>query len=283
MRRGIIFALIAATFYGLNIVFACIATKAGIPPSHLVVYRILFLLVICVPFLRKFTLTSDNVKMLLPLSFASALVGFAYFTSVSYITVSEAAPIFYTFPLWILLLSPIILKTKPDNRLYWLFALAFIGLCLIIGFSFKLPDYRGVIAALVASLCATTQFFTAKRASEGLAPITVIVFVNGVILPLVLAFAYIEHHPVNVDLLLIVPFSVFMVCAAYAIGFALQMQASKITPPAILGLVFCLEPVVAMIASSILLGEGLGGVQLIGAACVIIALVSASILQIKRA
>jgi drug/metabolite transporter (DMT)-like permease len=282
MKRGILFALCAASLYGINIVYARMATSSGVMPADLVLFRVIFLFVICLPFMKSFSVEREKILPLIALGIASATVGLAYFTAVKYISVSEAAPLFYTFPLWILLFTPLIIKTKPDNRLYGLFAVAFVGLCLIIGFSFKLPDYRGVIAALIASLAATAQFFMAKRVSDGLTPVTVLFFVNLVIFPIALSLALFQGGPSHPSLLLNVAFPVFMVGAAYAGAFALQMEASKAAPPAVIGLVFCLEPVVALVASALLLGESLAGVQFIGAGLVIAALITASYLQLRK-
>lgn len=282
MKKGILFALCAASLYGVNIVYARIATSQGVMPADLVLFRVVFLFVICLFFMKNFSMKRENFIPLIALGIVSATVGLAYFTAVKYISVAEAAPLFYTFPLWILLFTPFVMKIKPDPRLYGLFAVAFVGLCLIIGFSFKLPDYRGVIAALCASLAATAQFFMAKRVSEGLTPVTVLFFVNLTIFPIALSLSFLQGGPSHPSTVLTVVFPIFMVVAAYAGAFALQMEASKAAPPAVIGLVFCLEPVVALIASALLLNESLAGVQFIGAGLVIIALVTASYIELRK-
>lgn len=70
--------------------------------------------------------------------------------------------------------------------------------------------------------------------------------------------------------------------AGYLAGFALQMVAARRAPAAMIGLIFCLEPVVAILFAGLILGETLSHAQMIGTLLVLAALVASSLAELRR-
>ncbi|MFL5392217.1 MAG: EamA family transporter, partial [Myxococcales bacterium] len=78
------------------------------------------------------------------------------------------------------------------------------------------------------------------------------------------------------------PFAVGMTLAGYVLGFVLHLMALVRIPAVMAGIVFCLEPVVAALASTLILGERIEPVQLFGGGLVIAAII-ANVLRESRA
>jgi drug/metabolite transporter (DMT)-like permease len=64
-----------------------------------------------------------------------------------------------------------------------------------------------------------------------------------------------------------------MTVGGYVIGFVLQFLALARISALVAGIVYCAEPVVAAITSTLVLGEGLEGIQFLGGALVLGAIV----------
>jgi drug/metabolite transporter (DMT)-like permease len=213
----------------------------------------------------------------------SASVGLCYFTAVNYIPVSTAAMVFYTFPLVILILTPFIDKTPVSPVIWGLAAFAFLGLALVIGGDFKALDWRGIIAALAASITAATQFFMAKRITKRFSPVALVFYIHCIILPIVFILTTFQGGVKPPGVLFNAFLPVLIVALGYVFGFVLQMEASRNAPPALIGLIFCFEPVVALTSAAFIFHESLTLTQIIGAVCVLTALITASIISLKQA
>ena len=107
---------------------------------------------------------------MLGLGLGTAAVGLCYISSVAFIPVGVATIIFYTFPLIILVASPMIDGDRPTLARAAIFGLAFAGLAIAIGPSFQTLDPRGLALAGGAALGATVQFFFAARATRAVDP-----------------------------------------------------------------------------------------------------------------
>ena len=63
-----------------------------------------------------------------------------------------------------------------------------------------------------------------------------------------------------------------MVIGGYLVGFALQFMALGRIKAASAGIVYCVEPVVAALAATVILGESFKGLQWLGGALVLTAI-----------
>ena len=98
-------------------------------------------------------------RAILALALGGAGVGIGYMSAVAFIPVSVAVVIFFTFPILIVLLSPLVDGGGMRGSLLVLAAIAFTGVALVIGPGIGALDWRGVALAGLASISATLQFF----------------------------------------------------------------------------------------------------------------------------
>ena len=119
-------ALIAATFYGLNIPFARLASFAGVSGATLVFYRVLLMLAVVLAFVlvtrRSIAVAPSERATIVVLGLVTTLVGICYISSVSFVPVAVAVALFYTFPVVIVLASqtpktPVRRPARPFARL----------------------------------------------------------------------------------------------------------------------------------------------------------------------
>ena len=165
--NGLLFALVSASLYGMNIVYARMASFAGASGSAIVVYRVLLMLVLVgiVVAVTRSSLKAarDERGTLLLLGISTTFVSVCYLSSVAYIPVTVAAVVFYTFPILIVLASPFVEGTKLTRALLGVVALASLGVVLVVGPAFGDLDWRGLALAFGASIATATQFFAAAR------------------------------------------------------------------------------------------------------------------------
>ena len=282
---GIGTALAGAIAYGVNIVYARAATQQGVSAADLVFLRV-FLMLGAVT--ATIGLAGGSLKVerrhrpvLALVGVSSAGIGLAYFFAVSFVPIGVAAVIFYTFPLLILIASPFVDGERLTLKRLAVFALAFAGLAVALGPTLGAVDLRGVALAAVASLFAACQFFAAAHAGRHVAPSALLFWSHVVIMPIA-GLAALWHGLGQLDALTGAWFAAAMTMLGYLAGFAFQMLSARSAPPALVGLVFCLEPVVAIATANLVLGETLTTPQMVGSLLVLAALVASSLAELRR-
>ncbi|MDJ1157390.1 EamA family transporter [Chelatococcus sp. SYSU_G07232] len=282
---GLLFALAAATAYGCNISFARLASFEGLPGTALVFYRVFAVaafMVVAVPLL--------GLRMMVPpaergaiavLGLGTVVVGVAYLSAVAFIPVTVAVVIFYTFPILIVLASPFVEGTRPSAARLGLALAAFVGVVMVVGPVFRSLDPRGLTLAAMASLGATVQFFAAARCRHAETAAKVF-WVHVIVLPATAIIGFATGAMVPPAALLAAPVAVVMTIGGYVVGFVLQLVALARAPAVAAGLAFCLEPVVAALTSTAVLGERLTPGQIAGGALVLAVIVTNVILEHRR-
>ncbi|MCA0318087.1 MAG: EamA family transporter [Proteobacteria bacterium] len=282
---GIGLALASASAYGFNIVYARMATQAGVSAADLVFLRVFLMMGIGTAAIGmiggSLRVERRDWPPLVAVGVASAGVGLAYFFAVSFVPVGVAAIIFYTFPLLILLASPLIEGIPFTARRLGVFALAFAGLAIAIGPALGGIDMRGVLLAALGSVIAACQFFAAAKAGGRIAPPALLFWSHVIIMPIAGVVA-LSVGTTGWGAIAGAWFACAMTILGYLIGFALQMLAARQAPAALIGLVFCLEPVVAIGFAGVILGETLTGAQMMGSLLVLSALVASSVTELRR-
>jgi drug/metabolite transporter (DMT)-like permease len=74
--------------------------------------------------------------------------------------------------------------------------------------------------------------------------------------------------------LALAPFAVAVTIGGYVVGFLFQIAALVRLSAVAAGIAYCIEPVVSALASTVVLGETLGPVQIFGGALVLAAIVA---------
>ena len=284
-RNGLLLACASAAAFGTNIVSAQIAGQAGLSGPLLVFYRVLLMLILvggtALVWRGSLRLARSERQPVLLFGFATALVGIAYLSSVSFVPVSVAAVVFYTFPILIVLAEPLLTSAPFRADRLAVALVAFLGVALVVGPDLHGLDPRGLALAFLASLSATAQFFAAARCAQ-VATLPKLFWSHVVILPVTLAILAITGGLLPPQTFLLAPIAIAITYGGYIIGFVLQILALARIAPGPAGLAFCAEPVFAVAIAAIVLAERLGPLQYGGGALVIVALVTNVILEHSR-
>jgi len=278
-------ALGGASAYGINIVFARMAADAGISGVSVVFYRVLLMLVAVVAivlFTRRSLLVPKGERVAVALlGLSSTGVGVAYISSIAFIPVTVAVVIFYTFPILIVLLSPLVDGGGRRPELLLIALVAFAGVAFVVGPAFGELDWRGIALAALASVSGTLQFFAATR-TRRTDTLSKVFWVNVMVAPSSVAIGLAFGALAPPEALAAAPVVMLLVVATFMIAMLLQLAALIRAPAVVIGLAFCAEPLVASLASALLLGERLGPVQILGGALVIGAIAANVLIENRR-
>lgn len=283
--NGLFLALGSAGLYGLNIVYARIASFAGASGSALVVYRVLLMLIlagIVAVLMRRSLKVAENERgTLVLLGIATAFVGICYLSSVAFIPVTVAAVVFYTFPILIVLASPFVEKTRLTPTLLGVVLVASLGVAMVVGPAFGGLDWRGLALAFAASIATAIQFFSAARCRKtGVMAKTF--WIHLIVLPTAILISLIAGQLVPPTTLAVAPLAVAITIGGYVLGFVLQFMAlGRITAVAA-GIIYCTEPVVATLSSALILNETLSPLQIAGGTLVLAAIIANVLLEQRR-
>jgi drug/metabolite transporter (DMT)-like permease len=268
---GVALILMSASCYGMSVPFARAAALSGVPGPQMAVLRTAFTLCCIGPAIRWLGngvhVPVIERRSLLLLGLVSAVLSLAYLSAVTLIPVGVAVTIFYTFPLLILIASPLLEKARFTRQRLALFVTAFAGIVAAIGPSFQSLDWRGLVLAMVASVAAATQFFIAARAPGGGGLVTIF-WMNMVMLPIALVVSLVFGSPTKLALATAALPATLSVLF-YAVGVVSQMRGLRMTSATTGGLVFCLEPIVATLSATVILNEHLTLSQYTGGAIVL--------------
>ncbi len=283
--NGLLFALVSASLYGFNIVYARMASFAGVSGSALVVYRVFLMLalvgLVAALTRRSLAMAREERGILLLLGVSTALVGICYLSSVAFIPVTVAAVVFYTFPILIVLASPFVEGTKLTPPLLGVAAMATLGVVMVVGPAFGDLDWRGLVLAFGASLATATQFFAAARCRKT-GVVAKVFWIHLLVLPTAALISLAVGQFAPPAALTLAPYAVAMTIGGYLFGFVLQFLAlGRITAVAA-GIIYCTEPVVAAVSSALILKESLAPLQVAGGALVLSAIIANVLLEQRR-
>jgi drug/metabolite transporter (DMT)-like permease len=283
---GLAFALAAASLYGVNIVSTRFAAFAGISGVTLVFYRVFLMLIFVAAaaalWRSSLRVASGERAIMAVLGLASAVLGASYLSSVAFIPVTVAVVIFYTYPVLIVLASPFVDGARITGALLLVVALAVVGVVLVVGPAFHGLDWRGLALAAAASLATVVQFFAATRCRRtGIMAKTF--WIHIIVLPVSAAIALGAGALAPPKLLLSAPLAVAVTIGGYVVGFVFQFAALARASAVVAGIAFCAEPVVAALASALMLGERLSALQLLGGALVLAAITTNVMAEQRRA
>jgi drug/metabolite transporter (DMT)-like permease len=282
---GLAFALVSATLYGLNIGYARLASFAGVSGSTIVVYRVLLMLalvgVAAALFRRSLAVAEGERGLMGVLGLATTLVGVCYLSSVAFIPVAVAVVVFYTFPVLIVLASPFVEGTRLTPTLLGVVGLALAGVVLVVGPAFEGLDWRGLALAFGASVATAIQFFAAARCPRT-GVFAKVFWIHLLVLPTAALIGAIVGNLAPPSNMLLAPYAVAMTIGGYVFGFALQFLALVRIPAVAAGIVYCAEPVVAALSSTLILGEALSPIQFLGGALVLAAIIANVLLGARQ-
>ena len=283
---GVIFALVAGILFGLIGPTTKIAYNAGASVGLAIFFRYAIASIIILPFVpfqkNLFYSYTINLKYFLFISISSLFLTLGLLTSVIFIEVSLTILIFCLYPIYVLLFSIIIDKEKILLAVKILFLITFLGIIIVLGTSFKIINFVGIILAIVASIGAAGMIIiNQKMTLKNISPIPINIFINVFntfffFIILKIFFSLNFNFDIGIYLLILIP----SVCYSFAL--LSQLIAIPKIGQSYTALFLYLEPVVGVLGAVFLLKENLATYQIIGASIVIISLLSASLISSRN-
>ena len=283
---GVIFALVAGILFGLIGPTTKIAYNAGASVGLAIFLRYAVASLIILPFVpyQKNLIGNykQNIKYFLSIAVGSIFLTLGLLTSVIFIEVSLTILIFCLYPIYVLLYSIIIDKEKILLTVKILFLITFLGIVMVLGPSFKVINFLGILLAIIASLGATSMIIINQKMSlKNISPIPINIFINifntlffFVILKIFFSLSF--SFSINIYLLILIP----SVCYSFAL--LSQLIAIPKIGQSYTALFLYLEPVVGVLGAVYLLKENLEIYQIAGACIVIVSLLLASYISSKN-
>ena len=154
---GDILIIVAGLFWGSMGIFVRHLNALGFTSIQVACLRlttagILFALVLLVKDRRGFKIKLKDIPLFLALGLVSILFfTCCYFTAIRLMTMSTAAILLYTSPIWVMILAIIFLKEKVTLRKILALVLAFAGCVLVSGFGGKVT-VTGILVGLGSGL-----------------------------------------------------------------------------------------------------------------------------------
>ena len=199
-----------------------------------------------------------------------------------FIPVGLAAQIVYLYPLMVALIDPMRHGRKVAASDVLCLSLAFLGLTVALGPSLVDLDWRGISLALLAACFATATLIISRPLFADQAILPVVFWSNIVggllVLPVIVALGGLKLPPLSeaayVGWAGIGFFSIMFFAAIVA-----QSAAVRNVGPTSTATIFNLEPIIAIVASTAMLGELLSLPQCLGAISVVMAVTLSGVLR----
>lgn len=221
-------------------------------------------------------LTPNRAVQTVVLGAAVVVSSFGYVGAVVYIPVGLAALVFYLFPMFVAVLSRILDEAPVPRRRVIALGAAFIGVGLTAGVSSAGVDWRGIALAASGALGIAVYIFWGSRTSAAIGTVsfTFLTFVAAAVMCVVVALVFGVALPVTVAGW----FGLLASAVTYVVATLCFFRGVTLIGPVQAAIVLNVEPLWAIFAAWVLLGEVLEQTQLMSAALVVgaIALAGAS-------
>lgn len=287
---GIACALAAAALYGLIPNFSRAAFENGVPPveSTFVRTSIIAIAFAVLAILRgeSFVLPRAALGSFAIQALATLMISVGYLAAGQFIPVGLTVIVLFTFPLVILLASPLVEGRRPGLLRIALALFAFAGLAVAIGPGFDGLDWRGLLLAAAAAVGSVLQFFSGRAISRHLTPTVFGSLVHLVIWPATLLVALM----IGGGTLRFLPGGTVAawgygflagLAGVYTLAYLVQMLSLRFAPASTVAPFFNLEAVVTTGVAALLLGERLALNQYAGGGMVLAALLASSLVKNK--
>ncbi len=267
-------ALAGALSYGVNIAFARLCAQLGLTGADMIVYRAFAIVAIMAPLAyatgRSLYVEASGRPMLLRFAACSAATGVFYLTSLQYLPVALAVTLFYTFPLVVMALTPIVDGQRLPARRWLAGAAAFAGVVVAVGPAYAELDWRGLALALLGSLSCAGMFIVGSRLTADSVSVFFWTQVLGGVVALGVAFS--GRGLAGPEAIAAALWPLLISGGCFLIGFMGQILAGKRISASASSLLFLLEPVFAIAVAALVIGETISPLQGLGVAIVVGAL-----------
>jgi len=264
--------------------FARISYEHGSNPLTVGTIRAFFGVALCLTLIliqsNRFSIQKREVIGASVIGLLAAGNTLGYLGAINYIPVSLSAILFFTWPLILLIYYSIRNPKLASITTIISFVFAFIGLFLIIGPVFQNLQTIGVLLALMAACCAAGVFVASQHYFTAVNLVVAAFWVN-VITFIVLCLITISKDEFQLPTTTLGMSRLILASSSYAAGLVVMFLAIKSIGATSSALYFNLEPVVATLAATILLGESFKPIQIFGFTIVMVILLHTSMRQSK--
>lgn len=273
--RGIFYMAIAGLFFFCMSI--CVKLLSHFHVSQVVFFRGIVAIILCLIQLRILRISPwGNKKWLLFLrGFFGTIALVLFFYTLQKMPLSTAFCVQYLSPIFVTLLSALFLGQSVRLIQLFFFALAFLGIVWIKGFSTNIPTLPlilGVISAL-ASGCAYTVI---GKIGEDDHPLVIIFYFPLVILPVITPFMLNYWTWPNLkEWMLLILVGVFVQGAQYFMTLAYQKsRASKVSIVVYLGVIY------GLIADFLIFGEYPTAIAFVGMGLILLGIIGNTIVKL---
>lgn len=281
---GLLCAIIAATAFATSLITARSSFDHGSNVQTVMVLRFILLAV-----LMLLWNLNRGIKLKLPRRqmLSCWLLGLTYFVgigsylmSVSFIPVSLAVIIFYTFPILVALFSAVLAKRLPNMLELLAPLIAFLGLSIALNVETGQLHFSGLMFAVFASIGVTLNMIGSSYLLKNLST-SVFSFHLAISVCLLAALALLFGDglalPHGRDGWL----AFAMMLLSFTIGFIAVYTAIQIVGPVRTATVLNMEPIVTILLAVLLLGEHMTNNQIFGGSIVFCAILLAQYKNIR--
>ncbi|MEW6244504.1 MAG: DMT family transporter [Bacillota bacterium] len=272
---GVFFALASAAGFGLMPIFGLYAYVYNLGINTILFLRFAFAALVF--FVYTFMRIKDGFLLsrfqFLALFLLGGILYTAqaafYFLAIRFIPASLTALLIYTYPILVTILSAAVEKEKPSRQIIASICVAFAGLILVLGTSFRSIDIRGVLSAFGAATVYSVYIVLGNRVVKELHPVVMSAFVSlfaslsFLCMGLVTSTLDFGFHPrAWLPIAGIIVFSTLLA----VFGFFRSLELIGSTRASILSMI---EPLVTVGFAALLFSERLSLTQLLGGAGVL--------------
>ncbi len=286
--KFILLSLLASSMFATMAPFTVATEQAGLIPAYAVLYRIIIITILAAPFVyiyarHLFIFTKQQFWLINAQALAGTFLNLAYLGALSFIPLSLAVIIFFTFPIITMLVTPFVFGGRLSPLKIIIFIIAFLGLTLIIGPKFDSLDPFGIFLAFVGAISAVVQLLLISKLTRELPTVAHIFSVHAIsaiytiiIVGGLFALSYLPAPP-TITPEIALAFSGVVI--SYIMSYGLFVYVVRYLDPTTISLLSNIEPVVTIAIAIILFGETLLLNQQFGVAIVLAALLAGSLIK----
>ncbi|MCR5417445.1 MAG: DMT family transporter [Lachnospiraceae bacterium] len=292
INKGSFFIILAGCFWGSMGIFVRRLGIYGFTSIQIVSIRVtlatlIFALVLLLKDRKGFKISLRDIPLFLGLGFGSILFfTVCYFTAITMMSLSTAAILLYTSPVWIMLMSVLFFREKMDRKKVTALVLAFAGCVLVSGISGEGITPAGLLVGLGSGIGYGLYSILGTIALRKYSSYTVTTYtflfaaIGSFLICRPADMFYKFSHTTDIGFLMVFSLLTALITAvipflAYTLGLE-SVEASKA------GIIATIEPMVATLIGIVVFSEPLtilsgAGILLILAAVVILNLKGKSV------
>lgn len=263
--KGYLLIAAAALIWGTNGIFS---RFIDLPTPVMLFYRYLIGFVILFFYLfkrdGKITYPKVNLKGIITLGVFNTLLSLTGFYAFINTSIANAEILLYTYPVYVLILSPFILKEKIERSTVPVLIIAFLGLILLVisgGMTSGGNNIGGIVSGFVAGIFFALYVLSAKKVSHNLDVMLMNCYQQAVTVIILLPFLFIfTYHLDSKNIFLLFMIGLFH----SAIAASLYFSGIKIVKAQHVGIISYLEPLSGVVFAALLLHEIPGILTLLG-------------------